>query len=53
VYDTYGRFPGSFPTIALPGYVQAHHLDTEFYDRHFGPGAYLESHAAHLQRWHP
>jgi hypothetical protein len=52
VHDTYGKFPGTVPTIALTGYVQAHHLDTEFYDTHHGPGAYLETHATHLERWH-
>ena len=33
-------------------YVQAHHLDLDFYDRHFKPGAYLRSHAEHMHRWH-
>jgi hypothetical protein len=51
-HDTYGRFPASFPTIALTGYVQAHHLDTDFYDEHYAPGAYLDTHAEHMQRWH-
>lgn len=52
VLDTYGKFPATRPTIALTGYVQAHHLDTEFYDAHHRPGAYLETHARHLARWH-
>ena len=34
-------------------YLQAHHLDLEFYDHHFGPGAYLQTHAEHMSRWHP
>jgi hypothetical protein len=33
-------------------YVQAHHLDLDFYDHHFKPGAYLHTHAEHMQRWH-
>jgi hypothetical protein len=33
-------------------YVQAHHLDLDFYDRSFKPGAYLRTHAEHRQRWH-
>ena len=33
-------------------YVQAQHIDTEFYDHHFRAGAYLDTHAAHQQRWH-
>lgn len=53
VLDTYGRFPNSFSTIVLSGYVQAVHLDTDFYDEHYRPGSYLETHAEHLERWHP
>jgi hypothetical protein len=53
VYDTYGRFPNTFTTMVLTGYVQAVHLDTGFYDTHYLPGAYLETHARHLERWHP
>jgi len=52
LYDTYGKFPPTIPTILLAGYVQAQHIDTEFYDTHFQPGAYLETHADHLARWH-
>ncbi len=52
VYDTYGRFPGAFNTIVLPGFVQAVHLDTEFYDTHYREGAYLDTHAEHMRRWH-
>lgn len=53
IYDTRGRFPGTFTTIVLPGYVQAVHLDTDFYDTHHQPGAYLPTHAEHWDRWHP
>lgn len=52
VYDTYGKFPNTFTTMVLPGYVQAVHLDTDFYDAHYRPGAYLETHAHHMARWH-
>jgi hypothetical protein len=52
VYDKHGRFPGTHTTLVLPGFVQAHHIDTEFYDAHYQPGAYLETHANHMQRWH-
>jgi len=52
IHDTYGRFPSTFPTIALSGYVQAVHIDTDYYDTHFQPGAYLPSHKQHWQRWH-
>ncbi|MFB9568682.1 hypothetical protein ACFFRS_17055 [Saccharopolyspora hordei] len=33
-------------------YVQAHHLDLDFDDRFFKPGAYLPTHATHTERWH-
>jgi hypothetical protein len=52
VFDTFGRFPGTVPTVFIMNYVQAHHLDLDFYDRFFKPGAYLRSHAEHMQRWH-
>jgi hypothetical protein len=52
IHDKYGKFPGTFTTIVLTGYVQAVHLDTEFYDAHYEPGAYLRAHAEHMRRWH-
>ena len=52
IYSTYGRFPARFPTILLRIYAQAHHLELEFYDRFFDAGAYLQTHAEHMQRWH-
>lgn len=52
VYDKHGVFPGTRTTIVLPGYVQAHHIDLEYYDTHFKPGAYLPTHAEHTARWH-
>jgi hypothetical protein len=52
VYEKHGKFPGIRTTIMLPGFVQAHHLDTDFYDAHYAPGAYLPTHAGHMERWH-
>ena len=52
VLDTFGRFPGTVPTVFIMNYVQAHHLDLDFYDRLFKPGAYLQTHAEHMERWH-
>ena len=52
IYSTYGRFPARFPTILLRIYTQAHHLELEFYDKFFGSGAYLQTHADHMERWH-
>lgn len=53
IYDTYGRFPAHVDSIFVPGvWVQAHHLDLEYYDRFFENG-YSETQAAHDARWHP
>jgi hypothetical protein len=52
VFDSFGKFPGTVPTLFIMNYVQAHHLDLDFYDRLFKEGAYLRTHADHMQRWH-
>jgi len=52
IYDRFGKFPGTLPSVFVLMYLQAHHLDLEFYDRHFQPGAYLGTHARHMSRWH-
>ncbi|MGY6706694.1 MAG: hypothetical protein ACXIVF_00075 [Rhizobiaceae bacterium] len=52
IHEKFGKFPGTFTTIVLTGFVQAVHLDTEFYDAHYRPGAYLDTHAHHMRRWH-
>lgn len=52
IYDTFGKFPGTVPSMFLIMYVQAHHLDLEFYDRFYNPGSYLHTHAQHMKNWH-
>jgi hypothetical protein len=52
VHARFGKFPGTRTTIMLPGFVQAHHIDTGFYDMHYAAGAYLRTHAEHAERWH-
>ncbi len=49
--DRFGKFPGTVPTIFILTYLKAHHLDLDFYYHHFKPGAYLESHALHMECW--
>ena len=51
IYEEFGRFPATVPAIFVLMYLQAHQLDTEFYDTHFGPGAYLRTHAEHDRNW--
>ena len=53
VFDTFGKFPGTVPSMFVIMYLQAHHLDLEFYDHFYQPGAYLHTHASHMVQWHP
>ena len=53
VYENYGRFPGTVDAMHLMWLMQAHHLDTDYYDRFFRAGAYGPTHAAHMAKWHP
>jgi hypothetical protein len=53
LYDTFGKFPGTVPSMFLIMHLQAHHLDLGFYDEFYKPGAYLKTHATHMARWHP
>jgi hypothetical protein len=52
IHDKHGKFPGIRTTMMLPGFVQVQHLDTDFYDVHYQEGAYLPTHAEHMERWH-
>jgi hypothetical protein len=52
VFDTFGKFPATVPSLSETVYLQAHHLDLEFYDRFYEPGSYLRTHAEHMERWH-
>jgi hypothetical protein len=53
IHDAYGRFPGGIDAMHLMWVMQAHHIDTDYYDRFFGPGAYGTAHATHMATWHP
>lgn len=52
IYETFGKFPGTVPSIFCIMHLQAHHLDLEFYDKFYEPGAYLRTHSDHMQLWH-
>jgi hypothetical protein len=47
---TFGKFPATVPSLWCITYLQAGHLDLEFYDRYFEPGAYLDTHARLARR---
>jgi len=51
-FDRFGKFPGTVPSVLAFIYLQAHHLDLEFYDHYFKPGSYLSTHADHFTDWH-
>lgn len=53
IYETYGRFPASVDTMHLMWFMQAHHLDLDFYARFFHPAACGQSHRMHMANWHP
>jgi hypothetical protein len=52
IYDTYGKFPATIPSIFLLTYLQAQHIDLDFYDHFFKLGAYLPTHKNHMTNWH-
>ena len=53
LHDTFGKFPATIPSVYVRMDAQAQHIDLDFYDRFYGPRAYLETHRKHLARWHP
>jgi hypothetical protein len=52
LFDTFGKFPATVPSLMILNYLQAHHLDLDFYDQKLRPGSYLETHARHMETWH-
>ena len=52
LYDTFGKFPATVPSIFSLMHLQVHHLDLDFYDHHFQAGGYLTTHRDHMERWH-
>jgi hypothetical protein len=52
VWERYGRFPAYPPPFRTVLGFQASHVDVEFYDRFYQPGALSETQREHLGRWH-
>lgn len=52
IYDTFGKFPATIPSAYCLMYLQAFHLDTDFYDHFYKDGSYLHTHADHQKHWH-
>jgi hypothetical protein len=53
VYDAYGRFPANLDPMYQRLVCQVQHLDPDFYDEYYPPGAITEQHTRHFERWHP
>ena len=52
-YDTaHGKFPGTVPTVWIMNYLQAQHIDLEYYDKVLTDTAYLSTHRDHQELWH-
>jgi hypothetical protein len=52
IYETHGRFPAHVDAIYVPGvWLQAHHLDLEYYDALFNNG-YTPTQREHQRLWH-
>ncbi|MGX1773765.1 hypothetical protein ACWIGW_16760 [Nocardia brasiliensis] len=52
VDETFGKFPGTVPSIWIMNYLQAQHIDLEFYDTILTETAVLSTHRDHQRIWH-
>ena len=52
IWNTYGRFPATVDPMILYAYIQAQHIELEFYDKYYRPGSYLTTHRDHMKKWH-
>ena len=52
VWDAYGRFPATIDPFLTTVWFQAHHLDSDFYDRYYPTEALPANVRTHLDRWH-
>ncbi len=52
IHARHGSFPATVPAVHFNTVTQAQHIDLEYYDRFFKPGAYLPTHEGHQALWH-
>lgn len=52
IFEKFGKFPGTVPSVLLFVYLQAQHIDLEFYDLYIGSEGYLKTHKEHAEKWH-
>lgn len=50
--ETYGRVPGTLPTVHTSVYLQAQHVDVDYYDQFHDQNALLDTHRDHMSTWH-
>ena len=53
LWETYGRVPVTVDPMSTLLWFQALHLDTDFYDQYYQPGAYTGAIRDHMKNWHP
>lgn len=53
VHETYGRFPAYLDPMYQRLTCQAQHVDEDFYEKYYPPGAVTPQHHHHFERWHP
>jgi hypothetical protein len=53
VHDAYGRFPAYIDPMYQRLTCQAQHLDPDFYEEYYPPGAITGQHQRHFALWHP
>jgi len=52
IYNTFGRFPAFYDAIVMPMWLQAHHLEIEWYDKYQIKDLVNETHRHHMALWH-
>jgi hypothetical protein len=52
IWNTYGRFPATIDPMEMNIWFQAQHLETDFYDQYYQPGAYHQAIKDHMAVWH-
>jgi hypothetical protein len=52
IHERYGRFPAYPPPFRTVLGFQVGHLDPDFYERHYRPGALSETQRRHMADWH-
>lgn len=51
IFNRFGKFPGTRPSVFCLTYLQAHHPDLDFYNEFFKERSYLYTHANNGRTW--